>query len=203
MHRMIALLTGELAAVTPEHIIIDINGVGYEVQVANRTRDSLPALGGALRLHIHTHVREDQLVLFGFSAVEERTLFLRLLSVSGVGPKLALTILSHLSPAELVSTVVDENSAGLKEIPGIGKKTAERIVIDLRDRLLRDHANLLQLPGSTIRRNDANADALSALVNLGYNQNIAEQALQKLNIDISEVPVDQVIRQALQQLAKH
>lgn len=199
---MIALLSGTLAGIAPDHIIIDVQGVGYAVSVAPRTVEALPNIGGDIRLNIYTHVREDQLTLYGFQNHDEQTLFRRLLSVTGVGPRLALTILSALPPGELVTVVAGEETAALSAIPGIGKKTAERIIIDLRDRLLKDHANLLQMPGAGAKKGAHHQDALSALVNLGYPERSAMQALRKIHSEQPDQPLGQMIKQALKTLTE-
>ncbi len=198
---MFARLTGQLADVNQDIIIIDTHGVGYEVTVSLRTVERLPNLGETVTMFIHTHVREDQLSLFGFLHREERVLFRRLLTVSGIGPRLALAILSGLAPHDLVQTVANEDAARLSTIPGIGKKTAERIILDLRDRLLKDHAGLLGLPnthtGATV-----NQDALSALVNLGYPLGLATSVLQKIEGHVKGESLGTTIREALKHLAQ-
>ncbi len=199
---MIALLTGTLAAVVPEGIILDVHGVGYQVAVSRQTADRLPGLQQQVQLHIHTHVREDQLTLFGFFAREERALFLRLVSVSGIGPKLALTILSGLPIADLVQAVANEDSARLSTIPGIGKKTAERIIVELRDRLLKDHAHDLPIGGDDAAHNPTRTDALSALVNLGYPATAALHALRTTQATDETLPLGQLIKRALRILAQ-
>jgi holliday junction DNA helicase RuvA len=177
---VIALLTGEIANITNDIAILDVGGVGYAVTLTQRTANTLPIDGSRIRLHIHTHVREDQLALFGFQTPEERTLFLRLLSVSGIGPRMAMAILSGLPPHDLVQVVSGEDVVQLTAIPGVGKKTAERIILDLRDRLLKDHASLLSsVPGHAIK-DGISQEALSALVNLGYPHPQALDALRRV-----------------------
>ncbi|MBI2342799.1 MAG: Holliday junction branch migration protein RuvA [Deltaproteobacteria bacterium] len=198
---MIALLRGTIAAITPENLILDVHGIGYEVLISQRTASQLPHLGTTVTLHIHTHVREDQLTLYGFSTGEERALFRRLLSVSGIGPRTALAILSGLAPADLVQAVAVEDAAQLSAIPGIGKKTAERIIIDLRDRLLKDHAKLLQFPAGGTMKGAIHQDALSALVNLGYPQQTAMEALRQIPVEEAQT-LGIVIREALKVLAQ-
>ncbi|MBI2345396.1 MAG: Holliday junction branch migration protein RuvA [Deltaproteobacteria bacterium] len=199
---MIALLTGKLAAVGTDHVVIDVNGVGYHVQIAELTRAQLPAIGTALALHIHTHVREDQLALYGFASLAERALFQRLLGVANVGPKTALTVLSKLTPADLVRAVAAEDLAQLSAIPGIGKKTAERIVVDLKDRLIREHADLLTgVAGNGASARGANDEALSALCNLGYTRQAAQRALAASGATAT-TPLEGVIRLALRELAR-
>lgn len=197
---MIAQLTGILAASIAEQVVIDVQGVGYEVTISEQTRHALPARGQSVQLCIHTHVREDQLCLFGFATREERALFRRLLSVSGIGPRLAMAILSGFAPAELVHAVADEDTAQLATIPGIGKKTAQRIVVDLRDRLLKDHAHLLQLHAPHALRAPSNREALSALLNLGYAQVEAERAL-RVATQTGDTTLGPLLKRALQELA--
>jgi Holliday junction DNA helicase RuvA len=172
---VIARLEGLLAEKRPDALLIDVGGVGYEVRVSLLTFLALPEEGKTVRLRIHTHVREDALVLFGFLTEEERLLFRQLLGISGVGPKLALSILSGLPPDQLIASIRGGELARLCAIPGVGKKTAERIVVDLRDKLAavaiasRDHA-----PPS-----DVEQGAVSALVNLGYPLAHAEKAARR------------------------
>lgn len=201
MARVIALLTGALAAKSADHVIVDVRGVGYQVHVSARTIALLPDPGTEVSLHIHTHVREDQIALFGFTSIDERTLFLRLLSVSNVGPKLAMAVLSRLAPGELVHAVAGEDLVRLSAIPGIGKKTAERIVVDLKDRLLRDHADLLQLQVAGATPMAMNDEAISALCNLGYSRQAAEKALTAVGA-ARETPLEAVLRLALRELAR-
>lgn len=200
---MIARLCGTLVEIDDDAVLIDVQGVGYSVATSRWTHGQLPALGSGVTLMIHTHVREDQLTLFGFFTREERTLFLRLLSVTGIGPKSALTILSGLPPHELVAIVTDEDTARLSQIPGIGKKTAERIVVELKDRLLKDHAQLPIGPtlGAAQLMHGIHADALAALQNLGYSRQVAQTALQAIRDESAGQPVGAIIKQALKALA--
>lgn len=201
MPRMIALLTGVLAAAEEDHAILDVHGVGYQVLISAQTAQCLPQTGATVRLFIHTHVREDQLCLFGFATREERTLFQRLLGVSGIGPKSALALLSGLSTPDLVQAVIGEDARQLATIPGIGKKTAERIVIDLRDRLLKDQV-LVNLPTATNgHAAGINHDALSALLNLGYARQTAEPALRAVQQRTTGATLSGLIREALKELA--
>ena len=128
---MIALLTGTVSSKAPDHCVIDVGGVGYKVLVSLTTFGSLPEVGSTLSLQIHTYVREDQLELFGFSSPEERELFQRLISISGVGPKMALGVLSGLPPRELAEAIGNEDHVRLTRIPGVGRKTADRIIVEL------------------------------------------------------------------------
>ncbi|MBI4237440.1 MAG: Holliday junction branch migration protein RuvA [Deltaproteobacteria bacterium] len=198
---MIALLTGLLATLEEDHVIIDVQGVGYQALVSAQTAKCLPQPGATVRLYIHTHVREDQLCLFGFATREERALFQRLLAVSGIGPKSALALLSGLSTPDLVQAVIGEDARQLATIPGIGKKTAERIVIDLRDRLLKDQV-LVNLPSAgTDRSTGINHDALSALLNLGYARQVAEPAVRTAQQRSHGATLSGLIREALKELA--
>lgn len=199
---MIALLTGVLCERTEDHAIIDVHGVGYSVAVSAHTHATLPAVGQPVTIHIHTHVREDQITLFGFAQPIERSLFLRLVSVNGVGPRLALTILSGLSAQDFIAVLSLEDTKRLTAVPGIGKKTAERIILDLRDRVLKDHAEYLQLPEHGVAMPQLNHEAVSALLNLGYAQAQAEQAVKHVQGRDPELPLGAIIKDALREMAK-
>jgi len=172
---VIARLEGVLAEKRPDALLLDVDGVGYEVRVSLLTFVALPEEGKTVRLRIHTHVREDALVLFGFLAEEERLLFRQLLGISGVGPKLALSILSGLPADQLVGAIRAGELARLTSIPGVGKKTAERIVVDLRDKL----ASVAVASREPLRPSDVEQGAVSALVNLGYPLAHAEKAARR------------------------
>lgn len=201
MRRMLARIEGQLSDISTDTVIIDTHGVGYEVMLSARTMQQLPALGETVILFLHTHVREDQFALFGFLHREERNIFRRLISVSGIGPRLALAVLSGLEPHDLVQTVANEDAARLSTIPGIGKKTAERIILDLRDRLLKDHAGLLGVTQMGSAGTSTQQDVISALVNLGYSPMLATSALQKLGAHAKGAPIGTLIRETLKILA--
>ena len=173
---MIAHLRGKLIAKDPGHAIVEAAGVGYEVAISIPTYSGLPPLNQEVALHVYTHVREDALSLFGFLRREEKQLFERLIGVSGIGPKLAITILSGMS-ADAVVTAIRGNDAGsLTRIPGIGKKTAERMVLELRDKLEQFAA-----PPAAPAATPVEEDVISALVNLGYQRALAERALGRIS----------------------
>ncbi len=173
---MIARLEGVIVEKSPDAVVLDVNGVGYEVRVPLSTFFELPDEGKTVRLRIHTHVREDALQLFGFSAEIERALFRLLIATSGVGPKLALAILSGLPVGKLVAALRAGDLASLTSIPGVGKKTAERMVLDLREKALGlDVASRPERPAAP----DAAAAAESALTNLGYPRAQAERAVRR------------------------
>ena len=175
---MIALLRGKLLEKHPNRIIVDVGGVGYDVQVPLSTFYQAGEPGGEVNLRIHTHVREDQIALFGFATRLEQQLFERLISVSGIGPKVALSVLSGIEPAEFVRAVLQADAARLTSIPGVGRKTAERITLELRDRLpaieqsLAAAASEPSTPASGLRD-----DVMSALINLGYQRPAVEKAV--------------------------
>jgi holliday junction DNA helicase RuvA len=173
---MIAHLRGKLLAKHPNQAIVETQGVGYDVAISIPTFSELPAVGSEVALHIHTHVREDALNLYGFLRLEEKRLFEKLLSVSGIGPKLAITILSGMPADEMVGAIRGGDVARLTRIPGIGKKTAERMVLELRDKLPPVGAPAAQ--PATPATTPVEEDVLSALVNLGYQRAAAEKALQ-------------------------
>ena len=176
---MIAHLKGKLTYKSPIEIAIDVNGVGYQVFVPLSTFYALPELKEDVFLDIHTHMREESLKLFGFYTTDEKRIFEKLIAINKVGPKLALTILSGMSPAELF-TAIDSNDIGqLSTIPGIGRKTAERLILEMRDKM--DGISLdSDIKKDSIPQNGLFDDALSALVNLGYKKNQAEQTLKKV-----------------------
>lgn len=198
---MIAQLTGEIAQRSIDQLIIDVNGVGYEVLIPLSTFYSLPEQGN-VKLQIHTHVKEDALTLFGFLTQVEKKLFSLLLSVSGVGPKLALNILSNLPADQLQSALSSGNSHQLNGVPGIGKKTAERLVLELQEKVRKQFEPLpaSQPAALTSSTGDLVEDALSALVNLGYKEQLARKALASL--DPTAASVEELLKGALRVLVK-
>jgi len=194
---MIAHLRGTLLATSPGHAIVDCHGVGYDVTVSMNTFAQLPASGSEVSLVIYTHVREDQIALFGFHLAEEKALFEKLLSVSGIGPKLAVNILGGMSTPDLVAALRGGDAVRLTRMPGVGKKTAERMVLELKDKLV----EFGMAPAVPRSRNRLEDDVLSALINLGYQPAAANQALEKLGpADASSF--EQLFRKALAQLAR-
>jgi Holliday junction DNA helicase RuvA len=177
---MIARLRGTLVDKTPSRLVVDAGGVGYDVQVPLSTFYVIGDAGTGVALRIHTHVREDVIALYGFATELEQDLFERLIAISGVGPKLALAVLSGIEPAELVRAVRVQDVARLTAIPGIGKKTAERISLELKDRLPQAAA-AAGAPGSAAAPagDQLKADLLSALLNLGYQRPAAEKAIER------------------------
>lgn len=195
---MITQLAGLLIEKQPTAITLDVNGVGYEVLIPTSTYEALPAKGIAARLFTHLHVREDALVLFGFATRAERSVFLEMLAVTGVGPKLALAALSAMRPGEIRDHIVTGDAGFLTRIPGIGRKTAERLIVELKDRLLR--LDLGGDAGSPRAERGARADALSALEALGFGNAAAEKvlrAVEKKHPD--ETSVEALIRLALRE----
>jgi len=198
---MIGRITGILLEKNPPQILVDVHGFGYEIDVPMSTFYNLPATGGALSLHTHHLVREDGHLLFGFTSVEERSVFRQLLKVSGIGARMALAVLSGLSVNDLAQAVALQEAGRLVKIPGIGKKTAERLLLELRDKLGKalpsiEGARLALAAGGTP---DAKSDILNALLALGYNEREALGAMKGL---AEEVGVSDGIRQALKLLSK-
>ena len=173
--RMIAFLRGRLFSKSPNQAIVECAGVGYDVTISVATFTSLPPEGAEARLHIYTHVREDQFALFGFAEPQEKRLFEKLLTITGIGPKLAITVLSGIDASRLVNAIRSSDHATLTRIPGIGKKTAERVVLELKDKL--EDMAVAPLTAS-VAYGPAGDDALSALVNLGYARPIAQRAIE-------------------------
>jgi len=200
---MIAHLKGSVFRKTTESVIIDANGIGYEVFVPLSTFYNLPDEAGSASLHIYTHVREDILALFGFHTKLEKNIFLMLISVSGIGPKLALNILSGMGPQELLEAIARGDSLRLQAIPGVGKKTAERIALELKDRALKvlgqEKVPRPHIPEGKDRH--LIDDALSALLNLGYSAKSANPALEKARSTVKEMTLEGLIRETLRILA--
>lgn len=171
---MIAHLRGRLFQKHPGHAIVEAGGVGYEVIISIPTFTALPAEGAEVSLHVYTQVREDILALYGFLDLKEKRLFERLITVSGVGPKLAVTILSGLSPERTVAAIRAQDHATLTHIPGVGKKLAERLVVELKDKL----EDMAVAPAALVSAGPAAEDVLSALTNLGYQRPAAQKAIE-------------------------
>ena len=200
---MIAALEGRLTEKHPSRIVVDVQGVGYEVHVPLSTFYELGEPGSDVSLRIHTHVREETLALFGFASTLELQLFERLISVNGIGPRLALTALSGIEPPELVRSVRQGDVARLTGIPGVGKKTAERMVVELRDNLP-NIASADTVPASLIKgeADDLRGDVISALLNLGYHRQLAEKAINAALKGSDDLVFEDVLRQALRELAR-
>jgi len=200
---MISHLSGTLFEKSTQSIIIQVSGVGYEVFVPLSTYYTLPEKQEPVSLHIHTHVREDALVLFGFSTTLEKSLFLMLVSVSGIGPKLSANILSGIGSEELLRAIASGDAHRLRAIPGIGKKTAERIALELKDRAatFSHDAEMppLQTPGSQTEQRME--DTLSALINLGYSAKMAKDAIDKAKISVTDNTLEALIKESLKILA--
>jgi Holliday junction DNA helicase RuvA len=191
---MIAHLRGKLARKDPARVVVDVNGVGYEVFVPLTTFTALPETGSEVSIDVHTHVREDMIALYGFSTRRERMIFEKLMTISGIGPKLAVTILSGGSVEDLVTAIKRSDLARLTAIPGVGKKTAERIILELKDKL-QDFAE-----GRA--RSAVESDVLSALENLGYMRAHAEAAMRRAVDGDRDPAFDVLFKRALQILTK-
>ena len=196
---MIAHLRGKLLAKHPNQAIVETGGVGYDVTISVPTFSDLPTTGTEVSLHIHTHVREDVIALYGFLRPSEKLLFEKLITVSGIGPKLAITILSGMAADEMVGAIRGNDVARLTRIPGIGKKTAERMVLELRDKLPEVSTALAP---STPVLTGTEEDVLSALVNLGYQRAAAEKALGAVARQGGTKSFDQMFRSVLSLLSK-
>jgi Holliday junction DNA helicase RuvA len=196
---LIARLKGTLVDKTPNRVVIDVAGVGYDVLVPLSTFYGLGETGSDVALRVHTHVREDVIALYGFSSALEQDLFERLIAINGIGPKLALAVLSGIDPGELVRAIRAQDVARLTRIPGVGKKTAERIGLELKDRL--PHAAAAsEAPAAT--GDDRRADLLSALTNLGYKGPVAEKAVDAVLTKTTDGPFEQLLRDVLRGMMK-
>ncbi len=196
---MIGYLQGTLLKISPSRLLLDVGGVGYEVHIPLSTYYELERRPGEARvaLNIHTHVREDAITLFGFWTERERQLFEKLIAISGIGPRLAQTVLSGMSPEDLIAALAAGDVRRLSSIPGIGKKTAERMLIELRDKV-RDLAG--ELPEE--RAPAADSDLLLALINLGYKQAAAERAVAQVMRKDPDLPFADLLRASLKLLSR-
>ncbi|HEY6803788.1 MAG TPA: Holliday junction branch migration protein RuvA [Pyrinomonadaceae bacterium] len=206
---MIAHLSGNLLSKQATSVIIDVGGVGYEVTIPLSTFYDLEDTGAKVELRIYTHVREDTLQLFGFKTLRERDLFLKIISVTGIGPKLGITLLSGMGADELIAAIRTNDLARLTGIPGIGRKTAERLVIELREKVealttaqLEEALSARAAASGEPTQDGVRADALSALLNLGYQRTAAEKAIDGALAEGGEVTVESVLRRVLRKLAR-
>ena len=200
---MIAHLRGKLLAKNASHVIVEAGGVGYGVSIPVSTFYDLGDLGADTVLHIYTHIREDTLALYGFRTEQEKRLFEKLIGVSGVGPKLAITILSGLEPSDLIPAIQRGNVDRLIHVPGVGRKTAERLILELRDKLgplVLEEAARQQSAAPVVT--GPGEDVLSALVNLGYSQPAAENALREARSEIPDGDFERLLRSSLRVLAR-
>ena len=201
---MIAFLSGKLLYKQANTVIVDVAGVGYEVSIPLSTFYELGEIGSDVQLRIYTHVREDAIQLFGFKTDRERELYLKLISVQGIGARSGITLLSGMSADEIISAIRSNNLVKLTSIPGVGKKTAERLVIELRDKVndVSAAADGKAIAVDATAEDSVYDDALSALVHLGYQKNAAEKALRQAMQDGTELSVQKLLRRGLQILAK-
>ena len=186
---MIGSLNGTLLSKKPEITIIEVHGVGYNVYLSLNDLSQLPPEGSSVFVYIYTHVREDTIRLYGFLKEEEKKIFMTLIGISGVGPKLAMSILSGIPSEQFLAAVESENTDILSKIPGVGKKTANRLILELREKL----------PASFEKKDTVYEDVLSALVNFGYKKNIAIDAIDKVYSD-GEKDIETLLKEALQYL---
>ncbi len=206
---MIAHLSGTLLSKQANSVIVDVAGVGYEVSIPLSTFYDLEDTGSNVQLRIYTHVKEDALQLYGFKTARERELFVNFISVSGIGPKIGIALLSGMSADELIASIKSNNLARLTLIPGVGRKTAERLIVDLREKMTAlAAAQIQEEPGTAAAaisgspEDAVRSDALSALLNLGYQRSAAEKAIDAVLNDGGEMTVESVLRRGLRKLAR-
>jgi len=199
---MIAFLSGVLLTKTPHRVVIDNNGIGYEIFVPLSTFYTLPDTQEKVSLHIYTHVREDAITLFGFRTLREKRIFTLLISVSGIGPKLATNVLSGIGPDELLQAMARGDAARMQSIPGVGKKTSERIALELKEKALKLLGEGELLPAPLVPPEDKKLyeDALSALVNLGYPAKAAKDSVERARSQLKEPSLEAWIKEALRSL---
>ena len=195
---MIAHLRGKLLVKHPNQVIVETGGVGYDITISVPTYSELPTVGSDVALHVHTHVREDVIALYGFLRISEKQLFEKLITVSGIGPKLAITILSGMAADEMTGAIRGNDVGRLTRIPGIGKKTAERMVLELRDKLPAAGVAVPAAPAMSAMEEDV----LSALTNLGYQRAAAEKAVSVAAKSRQGASFDAMFREALGALSK-
>lgn len=197
---MIGHLTGTVLQASPELVLLEVGGVGYELHVPLSTFYELERAGSApVRLHVHTHVREDALELFAFATLAEKRLFQQLIGISGVGPRLAQVILSGMAPADLAAAIAAADLARLTRIPGVGKKTAERLVVELRDKVR--HLDL-GTPGPTSAAGHHDDELVDALVHLGYKPALAQRAAGETRKDRPDAALPELLRDSLRRLSR-
>ncbi len=198
---MIGHLKGELLTLAPNRLLLDVGGVGYELHIPLSTYYEVQHLepGATLALHIHTHVREDAILLYGFGSGRERRLFEKLITVSGIGPRLAQTVLSGMPPDDLIAALAAGDVKRLSSIPGIGKKTAERLLIDLRDKVGEFTADM---PAAPQAEASAGGDLVQALLGLGYKAAAAERAVAAVRKESPEAPFAELLRLSLKRLSR-
>jgi Holliday junction DNA helicase RuvA len=206
---MIAHLNGTLLSKQATSVIVDVAGVGYEVTIPVSTFYDLEDVGSTVQLRIYTHVRDDALQLYGFKTARERELFQKLISVSGIGPKLGITLLSGMSADEMIASIRTNNLARLTLIPGVGRKTAERLIMELREKVADLSSAQLEeelgaKPEVTAQTNEdaVRSDALSALLNLGYQRSAAEKAIDGALVEGGDITVEPILRRSLKKLAR-
>jgi Holliday junction DNA helicase RuvA len=204
---MIAHLSGTLLSKTPNSVIVDVSGVGYEVNIPVSTFYELEDTGTNVKLRIYTHVKEDALQLYGFKTARERELFINFISVSGIGPKLGIALLSGMSADELIASIKTNNLARLTLIPGVGKKTAERLIVDLREKMtalsttqLDEEAGARPEAADASSEDSVRSQALSGLMNLGYQRSAAEKAIDAALNEGGDVSVESVLKRSLRKL---
>jgi holliday junction DNA helicase RuvA len=199
---MIAFLSGVLLTKTPHRVVVDNNGIGYEIFVPLSTFYTLPDTQEKVSLHIYTHVREDAITLFGFRTPREKQIFTLLISVSGIGPKLATNVLSGIGPDELLQAMARGDAARMQSIPGVGKKTSERIALELKEKALKllGEEELLPAPLAPPEDKKLYEDALSALVNLGYPAKAAKDSVERARSQLREPSLEAWIKEALRSL---
>jgi Holliday junction DNA helicase RuvA len=197
---VIARLTGTILDLKTDRIVLDVHGVGYELAIPLGTFSALPPAGEKAVLHVHTHVREDALQLFGFATPQEKYVFERLISVSGIGPKVALTVLSGLPLPELVGAIASQNVRLLSTIPGVGKKLAERLGLELKEKLAA--FGLAGAAGGAAAKTSVVEDAIGALQNLGYKALQAEQAVESAVRSVGASDLNKILSAALKSLAR-
>jgi Holliday junction DNA helicase RuvA len=199
---MIASISGKLRRKGTDYLVVDVSGVGYEVHVPLSTYCGIPDQGDDVSLHIHTHLREDSLSLFGFLTEAEKDMFLLLMGVSGIGPKLALAVLSSLAVADLSCAISASDEAKLCAVPGIGKKTAARMVLELKDKIKHLVSSPAVSSPTTAAGTDDAEDVISALVGLGYKKPLAEETVRKIKDHRPGLAIEELIREALSVLIK-
>jgi holliday junction DNA helicase RuvA len=204
---MIAHLSGTLLSKQATSVIVDVSGVGYEVNIPLSTFYDLEDTGSRVQLRIYTHVKEDALQLYGFKTARERELFINFISVSGIGPKLAIALLSGMSADELIASIKTNNLARLTLIPGVGKKTAERLIVDLREKMAAmSTAQREEQPGATADTAEATSEdsvrsqALSGLMNLGYQRSAAEKAVDAALSEGGDITVESILKRSLRKI---